>query len=165
VENNSIRKNAKGKINLSTKEYAKIFSNFKGIENELIPILLKIQAKFTFISEEAISKTARFLKISENQIYGVATFYPKFRFTKPGNKLIKVCMGTACHVCGGNFLSETVGWKLGISIGQTSDDKRFEFQRATCLGCCTLGPVVQINEEIHSKMRVTQLKEILETHD
>ena len=150
---------------MKEKAYINIFSKFKGIEGDLIPILLNIQEKFGYISQDAIKKTARFLKISENQIYGVATFYPKFRFTKPGKKTIKVCMGTACHVRGGQFLSETVGWKLGISIGQVTTDKRFDFQRATCLGCCTLGPVVQINEDIHSRMIVTRLKEILEEHD
>ena len=150
---------------MKAKNYSNIFSKFKGVEGDLIPILLDIQEKFGYISEEAIQYTSRFLKISENQIYGVATFYPKFRFNEPGKKSIKVCMGTACHVRGGQFLSETVGWKLGISIGQVTADKRFDFQRATCLGCCTLGPVVQINQDIHSRMRVTRLKEILEEHD
>ena len=146
-------------------EYLKIFSGFKGEPYELMPILLKIQEKDGFISEETIRQTSRFLKISENQIYGVATFYPKFRFTEPGQKSLKVCMGTACHVRGGNFLSDAIGWKLGITIGQTTEDKHFDFQRGTCLGCCTLGPVVQINKDIHSRMLVTRLKEILEEHE
>ncbi len=148
-----------------TQEYYKIFARFKGVEGDLIPILLKIQEKFGFVSEEAIKNTSQFLKISENQIFGVVTFYPKFRLSEPGKRTIKVCMGTACHVRGGQFLSETVGWKLGISIGQTTEDKQFDFQRATCLGCCTLGPVVQINEEILSRMTIIRLKEILEQHD
>jgi NADH-quinone oxidoreductase subunit E len=71
-------------------------------------------------------------------------------------------MGTACHIRGGKFLSDAVGWKLGIGIGQTTSDKRFEFQRGTCLGCCTLGPVVKVNENVHSRMLVTELKKILE---
>ena len=126
---------------------------------------MSVQEKFGFLSPESIRQTSQFLKLSENQIFGVASFYPKFRFTEPGTKSIKVCMGTACHVRGGQFLSETIGWKIGISIGQVTADKRFDFQRATCLGCCTLGPVVQINEKIHSRMRVTRLKEMLEEHD
>jgi NADH-quinone oxidoreductase subunit E len=145
--------------------YSKIFKDFKGVESDLIPLLIRIQEQDRYISAEAVQQISRFIHISENQIYGVATFYPKFRFTAPGKKSIKVCMGTACHVRGGLFLSETVGWKLGISIGQTTQDKQFDFQRATCLGCCTLGPVVQINEDIHSRVLVTELKEILEQHD
>jgi NADH-quinone oxidoreductase subunit E len=147
------------------KRYSKIFQEFNGIESDLIPLLIRIQEQDGYISAEAVRRISRFIHISENQIYGVATFYPKFRFTSPGKKSIKVCMGTACHVRGGLFLSETVGWKLGISIGQTTQDKQFDFQRATCLGCCTLGPVVEINEDIHSRVLVTELKEILEQHD
>jgi NADH:ubiquinone oxidoreductase subunit E len=147
------------------KNYQKIFREFKGLESDLVPLLIRIQEQEGYISDESVRRISRFLRISENQVYGVATFYPKFRFTAPGIKSIKVCMGTACHVRGGLFLSETVGWKLGISIGQTTQDNRFDFQRATCLGCCTLGPVVQINEDIHSRVLVTELKEILEQHD
>ena len=150
---------------MKEKDYAEIFSNFKGLENDLIPILVKIQEKAGYISEEAIRQVSGFLKMSENQIHGVASFYPKFRFTEPGKKSIKVCMGTACHVRGGLFLSEAVGWKLGITMGQTTEDKRFDFQRAGCLGCCTLAPVVKINEDVHSRMSVTRLKEILEKDD
>ncbi|GAB4373361.1 MAG: NADH-quinone oxidoreductase subunit NuoE [Calditrichia bacterium] len=150
---------------MKEKEYQNIFKRFKGVENEIIPLLLAIQEKEGYVSEESIRQVSRFLRISENQIYGVATFYPKFRFSEPGKKSIKICMGTACHVRGGQYLADTVGWKIGVAIGQTSADKRFDFQRATCLGCCTLGPVVEIDQKVHSRMLVTQLKEILEGHD
>ena len=150
---------------MNEKSYLKTIMEFKGLESDLIPLLIRIQEQDGYISMESVRRVSRFLRISENQVYGVATFYPKFRFTSPGKKSIKVCMGTACHVRGGQFLSETVGWKLGISIGQTTQDTQFDFQRGTCLGCCTLGPVVQINEEIHSRVLVTQLKEILERDD
>ena len=150
---------------MKAKEYAQIFATFKGVESDLIPLLIQIQEKEGYISPEAIRQVSRFLKISENQIYGVATFYPKFRFVEPGRKSIKVCMGTACHVRGGKFLADAVGWHFGISIGQKTPDNRLDFQRATCLGCCTLGPVVQIDEKIHPRMMVTQLMEILKEHE
>ena len=143
-------------------EYDKIFSGFKGLESDLLPILLRIQEKDGFLSQESVRQVSRFLRLSESQIFGVASFYPKYRFTKPGKTSVKVCMGTACHVKGGKFLSDAVGWKLGIAIGQTSEDMRFDFQRGTCLGCCTLGPVVKVDDKVHSRMRVTDLKEILE---
>lgn len=142
--------------------YDKIFSRFKGNESDLLPILLRVQEKDGYISEDSVRRISRFLRLSENQIYGVASFYPKYRFSAPGRKSVKVCMGTACHVRGGKFLSDAVGWKLGIAIGQTTADKRFDFQRGTCLGCCTLGPVVKIGDKVHSRMLVTELKKILE---
>lgn len=150
---------------MKPQDYENLFARFKGVESDLLPILLRIQEQDGYLSEESIRQVSLFLRISENQIYGVASFYPKYRFTPPGKKSIKVCMGTACHVRGGKFLSDTVGWKLGIGIGQTSSDRQFEFQRATCLGCCTLGPVVKVDDNIHSRMLVTGLKDILEHND
>ena len=142
-------------------DWIDLLSGFKGVESDLIPILLRVQDHQGYISEDAVRQISQFLRLSENQVYGVASFYPKFRFSEPGAQRIRVCMGTACHVRGGQLLSDAVAWELGISIGQASHDKRFDFQRATCLGCCTLAPVVQIGDRVHARVQVTHLKEIL----
>jgi NADH-quinone oxidoreductase subunit E len=146
---------------VTTKDPIEIFSGFKGEEGDLIPILQKIQEKFGYISEEAIKYVSRFLKISENQIFGVASFYSQFRFTPPGRNSIKVCLGTACHVRGGQILCEAVQRELDISPGQTTKDQRYDLQRVACLGCCALAPVVQVNSDIYSRMTVIRFKEIL----
>ncbi len=146
-------------------DYIGVFSEFKGEEGDLIPILQRIQGKLGFISTEAIRHTSRFLKISENQIFGVASFYSQFRFTEPGRNSIKVCMGTACHVRGGQILCEAVERELDISSGHTTEDKRFDLQRVACLGCCALAPVIQINDDIYSRMTVIRLKEILNKYE
>jgi NADH-quinone oxidoreductase subunit E len=146
-------------------DYVEAFSEFKGEEGDLIPILQRIQEKLGYISGEAIRHISRFLKISENQIFGVASFYSQFRFTEPGRNSIKVCMGTACHVQGGQILCEAVERELDVSPGQTTEDRRFDFQRVACLGCCALAPVVQINEDIYSQMTVIRLKEILSRYE
>jgi NADH-quinone oxidoreductase subunit E len=103
--------------------------------------------------------------MSENQIFGVASFLSRFRFMPPGKKSIKVCMGTACHIQGGHLLADAVGWKLGIRIGQVTPDGQFDFQRSNCLGCCTLAPVVKINDQLISRTLVTTLKNIMESRD
>jgi NADH-quinone oxidoreductase subunit E len=146
-------------------EYAGIFAEFRGEDGELISILVRIQEKFGYISEDAIKRISKFLKLSENYIFGVASFFAKFRFDEPGKKTVKVCMGTACHVHGGGYLSDVAGWQLGIKIGQTTKDKRLDFQRVNCLGCCALAPVVQVNDVIYSRSMVTRLKEILEDRE
>ena len=150
---------------MTSNDYINTFSGFKGEEGDLIPILQRIQEKLGYISKEAVRHVSRFLKISENQIYGVASFYSQFRFTKPGRNSIKVCMGTACHVRGGQILCEAVERELDISPGQTTKDKRFDLQRVACLGCCALAPVVQINDDIYSQMTVIRLKEILDKYE
>lgn len=146
-------------------DYQDLFRQFKGHEGELISILVRVQETFGYISEESVRQISQFLRLSENQIFGVASFFSKFRFDEPGRKSIKVCMGTACHVHGGGFLSDTLGWQLGITVGQSTRDKRFDFQRVNCLGCCALAPVVQVNEKIHARTMVTQLKEILQNRE
>jgi NADH-quinone oxidoreductase subunit E len=142
-----------------------IFAGFRGVRSELIPILVRIQEREGYLSPEAIRSTSRFLRISENQVFEVASFYPKFRFTEPGRKSIRVCMGTACHVKGGGLLADAIGWKLGISIGQRTPDGRFDFQRVNCMGCCAMAPVVKVNDETLGRMMVTTLTKIMDEHD
>lgn len=144
-------------------DFQEIFSRFKGTESDLIPILQLTQQKFGYISKQATREISKFLKISENQIYGVASFYAQFRFTKPGRNVIKICMGTACHVKGGQILCDAVEREIGIRPGEVTEDGKFEFQRVACLGCCALAPVVQVNDDVYSQMTVVKLREIL-TH-
>jgi len=150
---------------LKNKDYQDIFSGFKGEEGDLIPLLQKFQEKYGYISEEAITYLSRFLKISENQIFGVASFYSQFRFDPPGRNSIKVCLGTACHVRGGQILSEALQRELDVLPGQTTKDRKFNLERVACLGCCALAPVVQVNTDIHSRMTVIRLKTILDKYE
>lgn len=150
---------------MTDKDYSDLFAKYRGIEDDLLPLLIRVQEKEGYVSEESVRRISRFLKISENQIYGVASFYSKYRFDKPGRNTIKVCMGTACHVRGGQLLADAVGWQLGIGFEQVTPDGRFDFRRVTCLGCCTLAPVVQINEDVHDRVLVTGLKETLKKYE
>ena len=150
---------------MTSQERMEIFSGCQGQEGDLIPLLQRVQEQHGFISEEAVEHISRFLKISENQIYGVASFYSQFRFTEPGRNSIKVCLGTACHVRSGQILLDAVERELDISPGQTTADGRFDLQRVACLGCCALAPVVQINDDIYSRMTVIRLKEILQNYE
>ncbi len=147
---------------MSTVDYDEIFSGYSGDEGDLIPLLQRVQEKTGYLLDESISRVSRFLKISENQIFGVASFYSQFRFTPPGRNSIKVCLGTACHVKGGQIISEAVERELDILPGETTEDRKFDLQRVACLGCCALAPVVQVNDDIYSNMTVIRLKEILD---
>jgi NADH-quinone oxidoreductase subunit E len=150
---------------VGNKDYVDIFSGFKGEEGDLIPLLQRTQEKLGYISEEGVKQISRFLKIPENQIFGVASFYSQFRFDAPGRNSIKVCLGTACHVRGGQILCEAVERELDVSPGQTTKDQRFDLQRVACLGCCALAPVIQVNSDIYSRMTVIRLKDILNKYE
>ncbi len=140
-------------------------SGFKGEPGDLIPILQTIQGAQGYISEAAVRQVSRFLKVSENEVYGVASFYAQFRFSPPGRNSIRVCLGTACHVRGGQILIQSVERDLGIVPGQTTADRRFDLQRVACLGCCALAPVIAVNNDIYSHMTVIRLKETLKHYE
>jgi NADH-quinone oxidoreductase subunit E len=134
-----------------------------GREN-LIPMLQRAQEVEGFISPPVVKKISHRLRISENEIHGVATFYAQFRFTPPGEHSIHVCMGTACHVRGGQQLLNHLNYDLKIKDGETTEDRKFDLNRVACLGCCALAPVVKIDDKIYSQMSVLKLRDVLEKY-
>jgi NADH-quinone oxidoreductase subunit E len=107
---------------------------------------------------------ARWLKISENEVFGVATFYAQFRFHPPGRHRLRVCLGTACHVNGGVQMLDTVERRLEIKPGETTADGEYDLERVACLGCCALAPVVTLDASIYGQMSVLKLQGILDAH-
>ena len=134
-------------------------------KGNLIPVLQYVQKKEGYISQESVNKISKHFRISSSSIYGVATFYSQFRFNPPGRHSIKICLGTACHVQGGDFILKALQAEIGISPGETTDDMRFDLERVACLGCCALAPVVMIDNKIHSRMSVIKLKELLNKYE
>jgi len=128
----------------------------------LIPILQNIQETFGYLSAAAIYTTAERLRISEDTIFGVATFYTHFRFTRPGKHTIKVCLGTACFVKGAENLLEILKDRLGIEPGQTTPDGKISLERVACLGCCALAPTVVVDEEVYGKMNSQKLSKVID---
>jgi NADH-quinone oxidoreductase subunit E len=135
---------------------------FKGERGDLIPVLQRVQDLFGYLRPEAIRHISRWLKMSENEIFGVATFYAQFRFHPPGEHHIKVCLGTACHVRGGEQILVTAQQRLGIKTGETTADGKYDLDRVACLGCCALAPVVAFDGRIHSQMSVLKIQKILD---
>lgn len=125
----------------------------------LLPLLKKTHEAEGFLSEEAVAGLARKLRMSENEIYGVASFYPQFRFTPPGKYHVQVCLGNACHLGGAPNFMEGMKIERNLGDGQTAPDGRISLEGVGCLGCCAMAPVVVVNSEIHGRMnRVTFMK-------
>jgi len=143
------------------KEIHKLLQDFSSTRENLIPILQTIQTTFGFIPQKALRETATFLKISPGEIFGVATFYNQFRFTPPGKHPVKVCLGTACHVRGGNIILEEWERRLQIQEGKVTEDREFSLERVACVGCCALAPVVQVGDIVHGKMSPSAVNGIL----
>jgi NADH-quinone oxidoreductase subunit E len=134
-------------------------------QGSLIPLLQKAQADNGYVSKEAVALIAGYLSLTDSQVYGVASFYSQFRFTPPGRHSIFVCLGTACHVKGGEVLLEAIERDLEVTPGMSTSDGRFDLNRVACLGCCALAPVLKIDNDIYSNVSVIKLKEILEKYE
>jgi NADH-quinone oxidoreductase subunit E len=140
-------------------------AGFSGLKNELISLLQYYQTRDGFISQARVQEIADFLHLSEAQIFGVVSFYTQFRFKKPGENILRVCLGTACHVQGGAQISVEIENILGIGPGEISPDGCFELQQVACLGCCAQAPVVEINGKIYGKMNPNRLRKVLKKYE
>lgn len=126
--------------------------------SKLIPLLQMIQAELSYIPPEAIYLLAEHLEISSADVYGVATFYNQFRFNPPGRNPVKVCMGTACHVKGGDIILENFERKLEIKEGETTPDREFSIERVACVGCCAIAPVAIVGETVYGHMAPSKVE-------
>jgi NADH:ubiquinone oxidoreductase subunit E len=133
----------------------------QGKREELIPILQEIQEDHGYLSEEAIIRTGSFLGLSTTKIYGLATFYEKFRFIPSGKIQIKICHGTSCFLNGSQTIINKIKDETGIMPGQTTRDGYFSYEIVSCMGGCNNGPVINVNGEFHTHVKAEQLPEMI----
>jgi NADH-quinone oxidoreductase subunit E len=138
-----------------------ILARYRGERVELILILEEVQERLGYLPKEALLEIADFMHMPAASIYGVATFYNRFRFTPIGRHAIRVCMGTACHVAGGSLVQEALERELEIKVGGVTPDEEFSLDRIACVGCCVLAPVIVINREVSPKMTPFKVEEVL----
>ena len=127
----------------------------------LIPALQRVQEQDGFISRERMFEIHRQSGIPLSQIYGVATFYSQFRLRPVGKHIIRVCHGTACHVSGANAITKTVEDRLKITNGETTPDRQFTLETVSCVGCCSLAPVIMIGKVTHGNLQPSELGKVL----
>lgn len=133
----------------------------RGDRGFLIPILQEVQESHGYVSPDLIDEIGAFTGVSPGEIFGVASFYAHFRFTKPGKHTVKVCRGTACHVRGSERILELVERELKVKAGQTTADELFSLERIACFGCCALAPVVVVDKDVHGRMSSTKARRLL----
>ena len=124
----------------------------------LIQLLLEIQRELNWIPPEAIIRINKRLKIPVSEIYRVASFYTALSLKPRGRHLVRVCAGTACYVRGGPRILDSVERTLNIRAGETTEDGKFTLETVNCLGCCALGPVVEIDGQYHESSQPRVLR-------
>jgi NADH:ubiquinone oxidoreductase subunit E len=133
----------------------------QGKREDLIPLLQEIQEDLGYLSEEAFIKTGNFLGLSTTKIYGLATFYDRFRFIPSGRIQIRICHGTSCFLNGSQAIINKIKDETGVLPGQTTRDGNFSYDIVSCMGGCNNGPVINVNGEYHSHIKAEQLPELI----
>jgi NADH-quinone oxidoreductase subunit E len=128
---------------------------------DTIPVLHKIQERFGHVPPEALPAIARRLRISESELFGVLSFYKAFTLKPKGRHTITVCLGTACHVRGGEGIAEELENVLGVPAGETTADGLFTLETVNCLGCCAIGPVMVVDGVTHARAVPQSAREII----
>lgn len=149
----------KSTINLSLLD--SVLGEYAGVKGSLITILQNTQEIYGYLPKEAIELISEKTGIATSEIMGVGTFYTQFRFEPVGKYLIMLCQGTACHVNSSELILQTIKDELGIDDGQTTEDGLFSLKCVACLGCCSLSPVMMINEDTYGSLTPDKTKKIL----
>jgi NADH-quinone oxidoreductase subunit E len=146
------------------KEAGEIVYKIGSEPDKVIPLLQEIQNRHGYLSQDLVEAVALAAEIPVSKLYGVATFYSQFRFTPMGKYLVKICKGTACHVAGAEKVYSIITEELGVQEGETTEDGMFTLESVACLGCCSLAPVVMINDNIYGKVTPAKMGKILKEY-
>ncbi len=150
---------------MENKQVEEIIEKYDNDPSALIQILLEIQSRNRWIPNEAFHIISEKLGVPVSRIQHVATFYKAFSLVPKGRHEIHICMGTACHVRGAPRILEAVQNATGINPGETDMDLKFSLETVNCLGCCALGPVVEIDGEVHGNVTPSEAANILEQYE
>lgn len=129
-----------------------------------VSLLQAVQKRLGFLPAEALEAIAERVGSSPATVYGVATFYNQFRFTPPGKRHVRVCLGTACHIKRGGTIYEEWGRKLGIGDGEVTEDRAYSLERVACVGCCALAPVTVVGDKVHGNMTPAMVVDLITRH-
>ncbi len=130
----------------------------------LIPALQMAQAIFGYLPEAAMRRIADAFGKPYSEVAGVVSFYSFFSTVPRGKYVVRVCLGTACYVRGGNEVLRAVKEKLGIDVGGTTDDRRYSLEVGRCFGACGMAPVLMVNDDLHQRVKPAKIGELLQAY-
>ena len=142
-----------------------IEEEFYNDKENLIMILQAIQRKFNYLPHPTLTYLSEKIQVPLVEIYGMATFYNNFSLEPRGKNIVSICLGTACHVRGGERVREKIEGTLDICDGETSQDMSFSLESVRCIGCCSLGPVIKVNDDIHARISSEDVENILNNYE
>lgn len=138
-----------------------VIDKYQHIHGALMPVLQGIQEHYGYIPEPTVDLVSERLNVYTSQIYGVLTFYAQFHLEPRGKYIVRVCMGTACHVKGAGRIGDTLRERLGIGHAETTEDLKFTAEYVACIGACGMAPVIMVNDDTYGSMTVQKMDEVI----
>jgi NADH-quinone oxidoreductase subunit E len=138
-----------------------IIGQYGARESAILAILQDIQAEEKYLPKETLEYVSQRMQIPLGQVFRIATFYNALSLKPRGRHKIDVCLGTACHVRGGERILSKLERDLGVSVGETTKDKRFTLESVHCVGCCSLGPVAVIDGDVFGRLSQDKVPALL----
>ena len=150
---------------MDSKKIDQIIDKHKSEASSLIQILLEIQSENHWLPKEALQRVSEKLEVPLARIQHIATFYKAFSLVPRGRHEVHICMGTACHVRGAKRILDTVQEVTGIKPGETDLDLKYSLETVNCIGCCALGPVMEVDGKVHGKLSASETTDVLERYE
>jgi NADH:ubiquinone oxidoreductase subunit E len=144
--------------------YDAVLTEYKSRPGALIPMLQIAQTMFGYLPDAVLRNIAKTLDKSYSEVAGVVGFYSFFSTVPRGKYLVRVCLGTACYVRGGNDVLAGMKKALGIDVGQTTEDRLFSLEVGRCFGACGLAPVIMVNDDVHQRVKPSKINELLDRY-
>lgn len=141
-----------------------LINSYVSKKEQLISLLQDVQAEFNYLPQDVLIKISQTLEIPLSQVFSVATFFHAFSLKPRGRHTITVCLGTACHVKGGQRLVDKMARDYHLKPGETTEDEKFTLETVNCLGCCALGPVVVVDDKYEGQVTPDKLDKILKNY-
>jgi NADH-quinone oxidoreductase subunit E len=148
-------------MNIAVDKIREIIARSPREKGLLIMILQDIQREFHYLPRESLIETSRVLDIPLSRVYSAATFYKAFSLKPRGEKVIRVCKGTACHIKGADLTLEQLETGLGIKAGETTPDLKYTIEVVNCVGACAMAPVMMVNDKYHGNVRCDRALKIV----
>ncbi len=145
-------------------ELDRFIEDRRDVKGVLIPALQRAQELYGYLPDSVIRHISKRLDIPFSEVAGVVTFYSFFSTVPRGRHVIRVCLGTACYVRGGQEVLAALRRELGIEVGQTTEDRLFSLEIGRCFGACGLAPVVMVDDDVHQRVKPARIRELLASY-
>ena len=156
--------NCCGCVEEKERKLQEIIEKYKDSKGALIPVLHEAQEVYGYLPMNVQKRISESLNVPLSEVYGVVTFYTQFSLKPKGEYKVSVCLGTACYVKGSKLILDKLQEKLGIKVGDCTEDGKFSLEACRCVGACGLAPVVMVNDDVYGRLTPDDIEKVLEKY-